>query len=271
MKRMYFEYKQQDLDIYFNTAIVNNSKKKKTLEVKFKIVFQTGSTVIEKYCKQNYETLLTHKQYSTDEKTKLFEMKKYIKDNLNVNDLNYIHKYFFDKGWFNPFKFNKNFIKIDITDTDAKMWTDKELPYLEIDGLLTLDLKKMFDEYMLYNFHKFEFDIKQPITSRTIKFKFARSLPLFLTYKINPQIYSIFVNIFESYIKSKSKNIIKNEIEKLLKISNIETYKMNINWKFSDTIEVNINDTIKLLKLKAKESFLPTVGGFVLYDMLRKK
>ena len=268
-------YKQQDFDIQFHTQSIRNTNRFKDISIRFKIVFQTSTKKIEKYCLEHHSNLLRHKQFSADERAQLIIMRQYIESNLTKKDLNYIHQYFYDRRWFDPFnsRDKDKISSIEIDTVDAKIWTD-ELPYLEVNGTITIHFKELFDEYVKKGYHRFEMDRKQRITTRIIRFIFSKSLPLILTYRGHNNIKDIFISIFEDYIKSRRKdrrNIIKKEIEKYLKIENIHLYRMKINWKFSDTIEVNINDTTRLLKLKAKESVLPIIGGFVIYDALKRR
>lgn len=268
-------YKQQDFDIQFHTQTVRNRGKNKDISIRFKIVFQTSTKKIEKYCLEHHSNLLQHKQFSADERAQLIIMRQYIENNLTKKDLNYIHEYFYDRRWFDPFvvRDKDKISSIEVDTVDAKMWTD-DLPYLEVNGTITVYFKELFDEYVKKGYHSFEMINKQRITSRIIKFVFARALPLILTYRGHNHIKGIFTSIFEDYIKSRRtdrRNIIKKEIEKRLKIEDIHLYRMKIDWKFTNTIEVNINDTARLLKLKAKESVLPIIGGFVIYDALKKR
>jgi len=259
-------YKQMDFTISFHNQLIKNY----IIETDFEIVFQTSIQSIEKYCKEKYPTLITHKQYSTDELAQLVLMKNYIKKNLNSNDITYIHNYFYEKHWFEPLSYISNITSIKLTDYNCKMWSDPELPYLEIKGIISLDLKKLVDLYL--NKKKY-YDIilpySQKVVSKVSSIKFNRAFPLYVTYKGGVEFRNQVLNIVKDYIKNKIPNNIKQVIEKKMKINNIDEYKMEVNWKSSDEIEININDAMKLLKLKIKENFLPMAGGFVLYRNLK--
>lgn len=265
---LYLEYKQQDFNISFHDQKYVNTAREKSVTTKFKIIFQTTSKNIEKYCLKNYPTLLTHKQYSADEIKQFIEMRKYIENNLNQSDKDYIHKYFFDRGWFGPFKFNKTKISnIKLEDYDVKMWAD-EIPYLEIDGIITIDIKQMVKEYISNKYIKFEEPYKQNITSKEINVKFSKQFPLLITFRGGLNFKNILIKMIEDFIKSNRKNFIKEGIEKKLGIDKIHEYKMDITWNQNDSIKVLINDSIKLLKLKAKKNIIPLTFG---YFMLKGK
>lgn len=265
---IFIEAKQQDFDIHFQTQSVIVKSNKKISETKFDIVFQTTSQSIEKYCKKNFESILRHKLYSQAEIQQLFAMRKYIENNLNESDKNYIKNYFFEKGWIAPLKKNTKSISIALDEFDAKMWTDKELPYLEIKGTVKLDMEIMLDEYIKDKFIKIEKPYKQKITQLENTIKFHKSFPLLLTYKGGLKFKQVLLNMVTDRIKSRRTNYIKSELEKNMNIKQIGTFKSEITWTSNTSIKVLVNDSMKLLKLKAKKNILPLTAGYL---MLRKR
>jgi hypothetical protein len=266
---IYLEYKQQDFNISFHNQSFSDTLSNKSISTKFKIIFQTTSKTIENYCMTNYPTLLTHKQYSADEIRQFIEMRNYISRSLTNADKDYVHKYFFDRGWLEPFKFNRSkFTSIVFDDYDAKMWADTSAPYLEIDGTITLDINKMLNEYISSRFIKYETPRSQKITSKEILIRFDKNFPLIITYRGGLTFKNILLKMVTDIIKSNRKSIIKDEVEKQLKLDKIHEYKMDITWNQDNSIKVLINDSIKLLKLKAKKNIVPLTLG---YFMLRNK
>jgi hypothetical protein len=253
----------RDFTINFHTQ----SNKKNKLSTNFKIVFQTSNNNIEKYCQETWPYLIEHKQYSLDQLKELQQMKRYIKKNISQNDINYVHKYFYDKSFFDNIRITNKFTSIEITNYDCKMWTDN-IPYIELEGIITLDLDKLFGYYIRKDYYKLIMPYKQKLINIEFDIFFSKSFPLYATFRNNTLIKKIFLDYIYKELNNKNNRKLLKDIEKTLKISKIYEYKKQVKWK-GKNIHVNINDITKLLKLKAKKNFLPMAGGYILYKKLR--
>ena len=256
---------QMDFQIKFHMQTVKNKK----VTTPFKIVFQTPSKSIEKRCVEQWPYLMQHQKYSTQQLKELQKMKAYIKNRLSRSDKNYIHKYFYDTKWFEPFRRITNMTSIELTDYNCKIWTDKEVPFLEISGEITLDMRKLFDLYFKRKFLKLETEKTRHKFHDKVMIRFQKPLPLYVTFRGGQEAKKVFANLLREKIDSRRPNDIKKKFEKQFNLKKLETFKKDVEWDRRGKLVVEINDTMKMLKIKAKENVLPLAGGYLLYRKMR--
>ncbi|OQB40857.1 MAG: hypothetical protein BWY04_01176 [candidate division CPR1 bacterium ADurb.Bin160] len=244
-----------------NIAYHNQTFRKGIMEVPFKIVFQTSSKSIEKYCKENYPKLMTYSNYSMQDNVDLQKMRAYIKVNLGT-EINEIHNYFYKNNLLNPFNIKDNLTKIKIDRCDCKINTNPDIPFLELNGIISFDYDKMLKIYSEKKYIK-AIKIDKQITKINIKFKITKPYPYILTYRNSLAFKTDFLNLFKNYVNATKTNAVQKLIEKEFNLDGIQNYKKNISWS-DNNILIEINDVSKLLKIKVKENILPITGGYLL-------
>lgn len=257
----------KDFSIQFHTQLVKNN----LITTDFKIVYQTENKMIEKYCMENYPDLMVYSQYTIEQLKRLQYMKSYIKKNLLKTDIQTIENYFYEKHWFDPYKISDGITNIKLINYDCKTWTEPDIPYLEIEGEVTMDLKKML--ILCFNKNYVQY-IKQKsrVLSESLSFKFIRPFPMYMTFRggqeAKREILSMITkNVNNIVIGDK----IRPRVESLLKIKDIHKYKKTLSWKYQDEILLEINDAVGLLKKTAKDNIIPLTAGYFLYKDLKRR
>lgn len=246
--------------IKLNISYNMQTFKKGIMEVPFEIVFQTSSKTIEKYCKETYPSLMTYSNYSMSQLTDLQKMRAYIKVNLG-SEVDEIHNYFYKKNLISPFTIKTGLTKIKIIKCDCKTHTNPDIPYLEINGTITLDYNAMLKIYCSKYIHAI--NKEKHIIKESIKFKIDKAYPYILTYSNSLAFKTEFLNLFIQYVNRDKTNDIRKFVEKEMGIDNINTYRKVITWSDQE-ISIEVNDVGKLLKIKMKENILPLTGGYLL-------
>jgi hypothetical protein len=251
----------------FNIAFQLQNIKKGIVSIPFDIVFRTNNQSIEQYCAKNFKDVLREYAYSIEQNKILLEMKRYIKRTISNKDIESIHRYFYDKRWMEPILFIDKITNIELTDYDCKFWTDPNIPFLEIKGIIYFDLYKMLELYFKKKF--ININKQRRIIKEEVEYVFMKSLPLFLTYQQTGTMKAELLKIFIELINKRS--YISDQLEKILKIKKISDYKKEITWKDNKTISVYINDLIKLLSLRASQNIIPlTATGYISYKLIKK-
>lgn len=237
---------------------------KTSVATPFKIVILTDSKKIESELKITYPQFLYHKILSPDENLKYIEMKNFILKRANQLNLSQqIENYFFDNRWFFPL--DKAHVQTKLTKCNSKYWTNKDYPYLEIEGEITLDLARTFNTYYSNKFIEFKVD-KQFLSRNTIM-KFIKPWPLIVTY----QGYDRYRNLLLTYIKEnflKNRNYVIN-LEKTTGLKNILNADIEFRWRNND-IEIIIQGATYLLSQKVKDNKFKLLAGLYLLNKKRK-
>ena len=259
--------KTANFNIEFAQLIIKGNK----ISFPFSIVMQTKDNAIEKHCIKTWPQLM-HDDYilTPNDKGEKMKMVSYIKKTLlnQSNDMDLIHKFFYDRRWMNPIPFNKKITSITLNKFECKLWSNPEIPYLELKGWITIDLEKLLDGYLRANF----ITIKQnnKFIRESILIKFTRSLPLLLTYIESVQIKNLILQYFITNTNKQNTFFIK-KIEKLTKLTKLHTFRKKIfKWKNNTEIILEINDLIKLLKKKALRPVPLTAAGFITANMYKQ-
>lgn len=237
----------------------------------FKMVTQTPSKEIETYCMKTWPILLDRMHsYSPEDNLNKIKMRNYIKQNFVKQSVNQklVHNYFYDNYWFGQLNSLKDFSSLNFIEFDAKIWTDPEIPYLEIKGEITVDLTKILEYYLQKNYiqiirsNKF---VKEELTLR-----FMVELPKILTYIASEQIRELVVKFFEMNFK-KQRSLFNTKLVTLTKLKNIHTYKNKIHWVNQKEIKVEINDLVKILVKKTMRPIPLTAAGFIAYKYMKNQ
>lgn len=251
----------------FDISFHMQSFRKDIVSTPFSLVFQTESENIEKYCKQKYPDLMEYSQYSPEQIRKLHEMRKYIKDNLKQIDIKFIHNFFYDRSWVDPFKIDDGLTTIELNGYNCKTWTDPQVPFLEVKGIIHFNISTLLKFYFKKN--KLYFTKDNGVVTRNLDITFS-SFPLLLTYRSSIRLKSALLSMFTQEINGTATTPVKSKVQMEMELKKIEEYKKNIKWNATNTLRIEITDTAKLLKLKIKESpVLPLVGGYILYKSIR--
>lgn len=256
----------QNFNIDFNSLVI----KKDTATYSFSIVMQTESKEIEKYCFEKWNRLMYVTYILTPEdKLEQIKMESFIKKKLSTSaiDNKNIHKFFYDRSWFTPITQSDNITTIALDDFDCKIWTNPEIPYLQLKGTISIDMNKLLEIYVRKAFITFRHDNK--FVSEVIHMQFTRSIPMIMRYFDNPILHQYFVNYVTQKLKTPN-NFLLKKLETVCKIKKLHTLKKQVTWE-NNEIKININDLVAILGIKAKRNILPlTLGGFILYDQVQK-
>lgn len=259
--------------IYQQFAIDYNNVQVKNLKVTypFYIVMHTENKELEIDCKQQWPKLMyTATSLSESDKIQLNKMRLYIQRKLKMQhqDLNNIHKMFYERNIMGPLILSQGCSSVDLVHFDCKLWTDPEVPFLELHGEITIDCEKMLDIYIKRSYLQMKTDNK--FVRESITIRFVKALPMIMTTVDREVVRKTLLLWFEINCK-KSTSVLNKKLETLLKIKQLHTFKKEINWTQPNEITIEINDFAKLLGLKTKKNLLPlTVGGFIAYDLLLK-
>jgi hypothetical protein len=215
----------------------------------FTCVLQTNSKKIEKACGTQWPKLMTHQQYTTQDNLDKYKMIKYIKDNLTTSDIKDIHKLAYDKGWFTPFEISDNISTCELQEFNCKIWSDPNIPYLELKGLLKLDIVNMLQIYIKKNWITFETD--SGILSEKPRIRFNKSLPFIVRYNSSQTPLDLLLKEIIKQANTKNSVIDKFLVSKT-KLKNIAEYKKELTWApDKQSINIEIKEKVRLLKDKA--------------------
>ena len=254
-------------DINFNLPEVKGY----TVSYPFYTVMQTESKEIEEYCFKQWNKLMFNTTvYDMNDQANQFRMEAYIKQKLAKTDANNIHKFFYDRNWLTPITFALGFTTISFNDFDCKVWTNPDVPFLQIKGKITIDIEKVLNHYINSSYVSMTRDNK--FVRENIHIRFVRSLPLLMTYIFHGQVKDA---IFKYLLTNSSKagSVLAKKLEKLTGIKDLHKIKKK-EFKFLGNSEIilEINDLITLLGIKAKKHPLAlTAAGFIALNYFSKK
>ena len=218
----------------------------------FTMIYQTKSLIIEKYCIKSWPILMTYQQYTAQDNLNKFKMVKYIKDNLTASDKIDIHKMVYDKSWMTPLEWNDNNTKCDITEFGCKTWSNPNVPYLELKGIITVNLIDMLSVYIKKNWITFE--TNSSILSEGPYIKLNKSLPFIIRYNSSQTPFDIILKEVTTQA-NKSGSMIDKLLVNKTKLKNIHSYDKKISWGLDKTIiNIELKEKIRLLKDKALTS-----------------
>jgi len=222
------------------------------MTVPFSVVMQTQSQKIEKYCITTWPILMTHQQYSPEDNLLKYKMYAYIKNNLSTSDLNDIHKIAYDRNWMTPFELNDNGSKCELKEYGCKIRSNPNIPYLELKGILSIDLIQMFNIYIKKGWITFE--SKSGMLSENPYIKIGKNLPYIIKYGGSQTPYDIILNEIIKQSKQKDSAINKLIVTKT-KLKNIHDYEKKITWGLEKNIvNIELKEKMRLLKDKALEN-----------------
>lgn len=245
-----------DFQIQFSLQRFTNN----SIITPYKIVFLTNQKKIESEVKEAYSEFLYHKILSPQENLKYIEMQNFIVKRANQLSLsNQIENYFFENKWFYPL--DRSQVKTKITKGNSKYWTNKDYPYLEIQGEIEIDMEKAFDLYYKNKFTEFKVDNK--IINKLILLKFNKNWPLIITYQNYNSYRELLLNIIrDKFTKSRFYTL---ALEKATGLKNILKGDIEFRWKNND-IEVVINSTTYMLTQKIIDNKFKIIAGLYLLN-----
>lgn len=245
-------------------------KNKMTAVYPFKTVIQTSSQTIEKKCKITWPNLLMHSINTPQDNLDLVKMKAYILRTLSTADKNDIHDILYKEGWLAPFVLNDKITTVKILKGDCKMWSDPMLPYLELNGEITVSIPKLLDAFLKHKWVESTNDSK--LTSEHVKLKLMRSIPLLIRYTGAQDPLNILLDHLSKEAKKQNTGINKL-IKKVTKFKNIHTFKFDISWGNDKSIIIyKYTDAIKIFKAKVKRNPIKyAVGAYAAYKVFSKK
>lgn len=222
---------------------------KTEVTIKFECVVQTKSKKLEQHLMNTWPKLLTHQQFTHEDNIEHHKMINYIKNNLTQKDIDDIHELSYKRGWWNPFLFQNKQTKCELVNYRAKMWSNPNTPYLEVEGEIKLDFKKLLDFYIKQNWMEFKTD--SGLVSEAPYIEIKRSIPFALTYNGSRRPFDIILE--EVKRQSNTRNTPINKLlVKTTKLKNIHSYKKDIKWSMDrKKILVELKERLRLLKDKA--------------------
>ena len=256
-------------DFIINFSQNKDDPFKNTVSYPFKLIFKTNSNVIEKECKKQWPQLMEPHPNSVEDNIDLFKMGQYIKKCLSGNDIKDIHNVFYTQGWMDPCVIDHNITKIELTRFNCRQWNDPQVPFLEIEGVITVDLLKLLSSYVKNKW--IAISSEGGIASETILFR-IKPFPLLLRYMAAGFPFAIILGQFQIILQDKN-NYLTKEMQRIVRFTSIHTYDKEIQWGYDhQTITCKLNDTLRLLKDKVKRN--PTAYGFaagVVYNIVKNK
>ena len=219
---------------------------------KFKCVVQTRDTKIEQYLMTTWPKLMTMQQYTQQDNLDQYKMIDYIKKNLKPRDIEDVLKISFDRSWWNPIEIRHNIVKCTLTDYRAKIWSQPNVPYLELTGEITFDFTDLIKLYIKEKWMVFK--TESGIFAEAPHIEFLKPMPFASIYNGSQTPSKI---VLDEIIKQASQS--GSEITKLLvtttKLKSIHSYKKDIKWSMDrKKILIEIKEKIRLLKDKALAS-----------------
>lgn len=245
-----------DFQIQFSLQRFTNN----TITTPFKIVFLTNQKTLESEVKARYSEFLYHRILSPQENLKYIEMQNFILKRANqLNLAQAIENYFIENRWAYPL--TKEHIKTKITKGNSKYWTNKDFPYLEIQGEIEIDMNKAFDTYFKSKFMEIKVDSK--ILNKDILIKFNKPWPTILTYQSYNNLREMILKITkEKFTKSRLYTL---TLEKASKLNNILKGDIEFRWENND-IRVVINSTTYMLTQKILDNKFKIIAGLYLLN-----
>jgi hypothetical protein len=235
--------------ISFNIDFGTMSYKGNKAIFPFAVVYQTQSKKIEQYCQKTWPKLMTHEIYTPEDNLQKYKMYSYIKNNLTSSDLNDLHKTIYERNWMSPLDFNDKISTIEITEYGCKTWSDPNIPYLELKGIIIIDMIDMFHCYIKKGWITFE--NKSGILSENPTIKINKSLPFIIRYNSSQTPFDIILKEVTKQLNTNGSALLKM-IHTKIKIKDFAGYKKNITWGLDKSIiNIEIKEKIKLLKDKA--------------------
>lgn len=227
---------------------------------------QTTSTVIEQYCAKNFPNLINFHEFTMEEMYQLAKMKAYIKNNLSAVDKKEILGVLQTKGWLN--NIGTDLYKLKILETRCRMAADK-LPFLLINMEISFDIKTIIKYYI----NKKWLNIRRSqnnLTKETAEIYFIQPLPYMLAFERSFDIKNEILKVIIDVLKTKS--LLSTQLDDAIGLQNTNSLKKDIAWQDDRILKVVINDTLGLLKAKAKKNWIPlTFAAIVAYDKLNQK
>lgn len=253
------------LDISFPLTTIE----KNIISVPFKIIYQTPSKALELKIAQKYPDLVTLAAYNPEQLKRLLVMKKEIQKGITSSEVNEIHNIFYEKYFMDPFQMQDDISTIKLTAFDCKMWTD-ELPYLELNGVISADIDLMFRKLL----SKRKLIIKKDIKSfkQTVIFKLTSHLPLIYIFDKPTFLFSFFFH--EIFLKTLDKpgTFWNKTVRKQFKIKKFEKADKQIELFGFNQIRIKIlNFASNLANKISKNKLEAGVLGFMVYGHLRNK
>jgi len=215
----------------------------------FSVVMQTQSLKIERYCKQTWPKLMTHEQYTPEDNLAQYKMIKYIKDSLTSSDLKDIHKIIYDRGWIVPLDFLDNISELALTEYRCKTWSNPTIPYLELKGTITVDLKKILSQYIKKQWITFE--SKSGLMTEKPVIRFMKTIPFLFVQTGSQKPYEILLKEIQDQANNANSEITKF-LKAKTKLKDIHSYKKEILWGYDKSfLTIELKEKIRLLKDKS--------------------
>lgn len=236
----------------------------------FYMVMQTKDRSIEEHCFKTYPRLMYETtQYDAIDRANQAKMERYIIKNFKESDKQEVHKFFYDKNWMAPLSMSARLTKITFNDFDCKIWTNPQVPFLEIKGQIHFDLNDILDYYIKRNLLSIKRDKK--LTKEVVNLRFMRGLPFMLTYMTKNTVNEMIIEYFENKLNSRQKNYVLDKFVKLTKLKKFGKMKKEITWKDNHTIQVVIIDMLAVIGAKLKRNYIPlSAAGYIVYKNLQK-
>ena len=233
----------------YNLDHTQTTNKGTVATYKFTCVVQTSSKKVEKYVKEKWPKLMTYAEYSAADRLEMFKMKDYLKANITQSDIDEVHELAYARSWFTPFYRNDKITKCVLTEFGAKTWSNPDVPYLELSGTITLDLKDLITFYIKQKWIIFE--TKSGIMSEAPAISFIKPLPFAMIYNGSSTPFEIILKEIIVQASKQNSDICKL-LSKTTKLKNIHSYDKEILWSMDrKKILIKLKNTVRLLKDKA--------------------
>jgi hypothetical protein len=255
----------QQFTIDYNSLIVKGGK----VEYPFYIVMQTKDRELERYCIKKWPRLMDiTTMYSFADKAEHIKLKSYVQRNFLMmsSEVNAIHQMFYERNLFGNFGQSLEFSKITLNDFDCKVWTNPEVPFLQIKGTISIDVNKILEYYIHRGLIGFKVDNK--FIKSNIRL-YLEPLPKILIFMESNIIKDMILNFIIKKCNTAG-NKISDKLETITKLPKVYSFKKEIQWYNDFTITITINDWENILGVKIKKHILPlTIGGFVAYKAIK--
>ena len=241
------------IELSFNTSAVLDpktisvTKKKKDpyLRIPFYTVIQTSDLNIEKHLVEKYEKYLYVRDTGTlEDSIEIKAMRAYIVNNIGKSEIKDIKTLIKERNYFGNLDY-----EIEIKDGRGRYWTDPEMPYIQIDGFIVINMDKMWPWTLKNRYYKYV--INKKWIKFEVLFKQYKSFPLPLE-KTNIKLIierNFLYNIDEDLNNKNSllyKQLKKKTgIKKFFKVKRrVYFFKNYIKLDFFDTINIIIRKTM---------------------------
>ena len=254
-------------DNFFISYPLQNINSKNVITTPFKINIRTNDGLIEKKCAELFPDLMVASQYTQEQLFKLQQMKAIIKKAFNKNDIESVHKLFYDGRYLYPLPFPNKLSAITLTSYDCKMWTNNE-PRLELEGYVTLDLNELFKYY--YENKLIKVIHNKKLIRQEISLVFAKPLPLLFVYERASDCQNkILANIIKMCQDANS--FLFKDLMRITKNERLKDLTKDISWQNNYTIKIAMNDLSQNIINKLKDNSGKIAFGYLLYQALKKK